>query len=574
MAHRVQWGFAVATASAMSAIACAQLAYVDQTEACGLACDRPGTGFGQFGGVTVADFNNDGHPDLYVLCAGEFLYVNDGNGNFTDQAPQWGLNGGFVGAAAAAGDFNGDGWIDIYVTSNGPISGPAVTGVHRLYRNNGGQSFTNIAVSAGVNYTSTNEPGGYGIAWGDYDLDGDLDLSVLQWTGNTTSSEHNRLFRNNGNETFTDVTLAAVGSSYLLHGFQPCFADMNGDRFPELLWAVDYEDSRYFVNNGNGTFTDQTVAAGLGLDDNGMGQTVGDVNNDLRPDWYVTSIHYGFPIPNNNPGNMLYINQGNNIFTEVSVAAGCNDGGWGWGTIAADVDMDGWQDLIEVNGRASPIWDNEQAYLFHNTTTVPGASPTFQEMALACGFVHYANQTSVVAFDADGDGDLDIVSYAVSGLTHYFENQTTSPGNWLKIDFDTSNNAQLAPNGFGTRVEITANGMSQMRIVDGRPSYLASSGTTVHFGLGSATVINTLRVKWARGYDTVYTNVPVNQTLEIVSPRLGDVNGNGSVNVTDLFELLAHWGACPGGTVVCTHDLNNDHTVNVSDLFLLLANWG
>lgn len=575
MCRKIVLVFAVALWLFASRNASAALLFVDATTESGLACNHPPTQYGQWGGLAVADFNNDGFLDVFVLCAGERLFINDGAGHFTDQAAAFGLNSVYIGIGASAADYNNDGWIDIYVTSAGPVGAMNPVGQHKLYRNNGGTSFTDVAPAAGVNYSSYQETGGQGSSWGDYDLDGDLDLCVVQWTGDSFSTEHNRLYRNNNNGTFTDVSIAAIGSTKTVWGFQPAFADMNGDRYPELLIAADFETSRYFVNNGNGTFTNQTVAAGVGLDDNGMGQTVGDLNNDLLPDWYVTSIHYGFPVANNNPGNMLYINLGNHSFNEVSVAAGCNDGGWGWGTIAADLDQDGWQDIIEVNGRAGPgVWNNEQAYVFRNTTSVIGAQPTFQDVAVACGLVHNANQTSILAFDGDGDGDLDVLSYANGSTMRYFKNTTINPGSWLQIKIDTSNNPLLAPNGFGTRIEVTADGMTQMRYVDGRPSYLATSGTTAHFGLGAAAIVDTVRVKWARGYDSVYTNVPVNQVLMIQSPKPGDLNGDGPVNVFDLFKLLSDWGPCGAAPALCPSDVNNDGAVNVFDLFILLGNWG
>jgi len=554
----------------------AQLSFTEAASTVGVDCTHTPEMNTDSGGIAVADFNRDGAPDIFLLSGNgpDRLYINDGAGNFTDQAAAWGLTEAHYGVGVSAADFNNDGWVDVYVTSLGPAGDKAQVGQHRLYRNDAGQSFTNIADSAGVRYTSYDVAGGKGSAWGDYDLDGDLDLFVADWSADSFATEHNRLYRNNGDETFTDVTLAALGSLSSTWGFQPVFADMNGDRYPELLLAADFETSKYFINNGDGTFTEFTDAAGLGLDDNGMGQTVGDVNNDLLPDWYVTSIHYGFPVPDNNPGNMLYIAQGNDLFTEVSVAAGCNDGGWGWGTVAADLDNDGWLDLVEVNGRAAPNWDNEQAYLFRNLTTTPGAMPTFEEVAIPSGFAHYANQSSMVVLDADSDGDLDIISFANSGPLAFFENTSANDHAWLEVVLDTSTNPQLAPDGFGTRLELTAAGLTQMRIVDGRPTYLATCGTMTHFGLDEATAVQTLHVQWAHGVDSQYSNLPVNQRIVIQAPSPGDLDGDGSVNVFDLLDLLAGWGTCAAPPQLCPGDLNNDQSVNVFDLLTLLANWG
>src|SRR5262249_40605706 len=150
----------------------------------------------------------------------------------------------------------------------------------------------------------------------------------------------NRLYRNVNGSVFTDVTNAAIGTTTLsVQGFSPRFADMNGDRYPELLWTSDFSTSRYLVNNTNGTFTNATTSAGVGLDGNGMGTSVADFNGDGRPDWFVTSIFS----PNATPfqpgtGNMLYMNQGAHHFTETSQPAGVKQGGWGWGSVAEDFD--------------------------------------------------------------------------------------------------------------------------------------------------------------------------------------------------------------------------------------------
>ncbi|MCZ6603017.1 MAG: VCBS repeat-containing protein, partial [Planctomycetota bacterium] len=225
------------------------------------------------------------------------------------------------------------------------------------------------------------ESTGAGVALLDYDLDGDLDLCVVSYWG---EHQGNRLFRNNGDETFTDVTDVALGMGvFEVWGFQPAFVDMNGDRYPELLISADYETSRYLVNNADGTFTDMTVASGTGLDDNGMGQAVGDFDNDGLLDWYVSSIHQLIPPPGHNSGNMLYVAQGSHCYVESSVATGTNDGGWGWGTVTVDLDNDTWLDIVEVKGRPAKggEWINEPGKLFHND-----GDGTFTEMAAATGF--------------------------------------------------------------------------------------------------------------------------------------------------------------------------------------------
>ena len=532
------------------------------------------------GGMAVGDFNNDGWQDIFWIGGGatsDKLFINDGYGAFTDETVEWGLDELHAGCGASVGDYNNDGFVDIYVTSFGDpeVCAPQLcapfeldqVGMHRLYRNNGDGSFTNVAEQAGVNYSSQKIASGYGSAFGDYDLDGDLDLFVASWHH---LADGNRLYRNDGDGTFTDVTDQALGSGMEdVWGFQPAFVDMDGDLYPELLLAADFETSCYLVNNRDGTFTNLTVASGTGLDDNGMGQTVADFNNDGLLDWYVTSVHQDNPEPTDNTGNMLYINLGDHLFAEVSHDAAVNDGGWGWGTVAVDLDHDGWVDIVEVNGRGgSAEWGTERAKLFYNLQ-----DGTFEDLAESAGLAHDGQGRAVVAFDADNDGDQDLAISTNSGGLAYYENQTANIANWLRVRLDTSINPLLAPDGMGARIIVEAGGSSFHRHLNGNPSYLATSELAVHFGLGAASIVDELRVVWPRGYVTTLNNVAVNQHLTIDAPKLADLSADGQVDAVDLAMLLSAWGpaADPGALVA---DLNNDGQVDAADLAVLLMNWG
>src|SRR5262245_16711778 len=167
----------------------------------------------------VGDFNNDGWQDLFVIIGGaapDKLFINNGDGTFTDQAAQWGIGIAHLGIGVAAGDYDRNGWLDLYVTSFGQPVGPPAVGKHRLYRNNGNGTFTEVATVSGV--ASTGATDGMGPAFGDYDLDGDLDLFIPGWLGGG-----NRLFRNNGDGTFTQVTAAAGVQASSVFGFSPRF---------------------------------------------------------------------------------------------------------------------------------------------------------------------------------------------------------------------------------------------------------------------------------------------------------------------------------------------------------------
>ena len=286
----------------------------------------------------MGDFNNDGWQDLLFLAGGggpDALYLNNGDGTFSDHAREAGLAAAHRGIGAAVGDYDGDGWLDLFVTSLGEAGAPAVPGRHRLYRNNGiggvtergvgVPAFAEVAESAGVAYSSVAMADGMGAAVGDYDLDGDLDLFV---TGYLPGSFGNVLYRNNGDGRFALVT-GGSGVETDVMGFGATFADMDGDRYPELLLVADFGMSRYFRNNGNGTFSDLTPVSGTGLDANGMGSAVGDLDNDGLLDWYVTTVQVDEPVRLVGSGNMLYLNRGRHRFGEAARDARVSDGGWG-----------------------------------------------------------------------------------------------------------------------------------------------------------------------------------------------------------------------------------------------------
>ncbi len=537
-----------------------------------------GAGGWMLGGFGVGDFNNNGYPDIFYATGGggpDRLYINQGDGTFEDEAEAWGVAVSHGSGGVAIGDINNNGHLDIYVTSFGPEGGPNEPGHHRLYRNSGRESFTNIAEAAGVNETSDQIGTGWGAAFGDYNLNGRLDLFVACWKdvpdipGLQNLGRANKLFRNNGDETFTDVTDDAIPSGLGgVWGFQPAFADMNGNGLPDLLISADFKTSRYFINNGDGTFTNYTTESGTGIDSNGMGQTIGDLNNNGLLDWYVTSVHtinFSQPEPYIN-GNALYMNQGDHQYHEVAEEVDVHLGHWGWGANAVDLNNNGWLDLVEVNGRPASQWLNQPGKIFANSGDL-----TFTEVASESGFTHIGEGRGSAWIDTQRNGRPDLLVSKFNGAFEYYRNDSPAAGNYLLIDLDTSNNPLLAPNGFNSRIKVTVGGQTHQRYQNGDPSYLSSSDLIVHFGVGDVDTIDEVRVEWPRGYVTTLTNVDVNQRMTIESPRLADLTGSGDVNVFDLLILLNQWGSC---APFCQADLNNDGEVNVFDLLMLLSDWG
>ncbi|MCB0192560.1 MAG: CRTAC1 family protein [Anaerolineae bacterium] len=473
-----------------------------------IALHRKDDGATMMGGAVAGDFNNDGWQDLFAIGGGlEFdgLFINQGDGTFENKAEAAGMAELHVGSGAAVGDYNGDGWLDIYVTSFGPLGfmGP---GQNRLYRNNGDLTFTDVAEEAGVNQTSPTMADGFGAAFGDYDLDGDLDLFVTGWR---KDSHGNRLFQNNGDGTFADVTTQAGIIDNGIRGFSPCFADMNGDRNPELLLVADFGTSRYFVNNGDGSFTESGKQLGAGMEWSGMGSTVGDFNNDGRLDWYATAI-FDNEYSGRGDGNKLYFNQGKK-FIEAAETTGVNDGGWGWGAIAVDLNHDGLLDLVETNGWEDlPAYRNEPSKLWLNHGTM------FEEVAQATGFDHALDGRGLLNFDYDNDGDQDMVVTTLNESLFLYRNDLNGSGtNWLRVFLNTSAHKHLAPNGFGSRVRITIDDKTYYRDIVGCDNYLSQSELSAHFGLGDAQLIDELRIEWPDGSVTTRTGIEVNQTLTI-----------------------------------------------------------
>ncbi len=534
------------------------LVFSDQTAAAGVVCVyRSPVGMmanPMLAGAAAGDFDGDGWQDLFALGGGDgpdLLFMNNGDGTFTEQGATWGVDRRHLGSGVAVGDVNGDGWVDVYITSHGPADGPSGPGNHLLYMNQGGTGFVENAQAAGLAYASPAGTDGFGASFGDYDLDGDLDLIVCGWV---SSSGGNRLFANDGNGVFTDVTKQAILFNLIdLHGFSPRFVDTDGDMYPEILIAADFQTSLYLKNNGDGTFSDMTTTSGTGLDSNGMGATVGDFDNNGLIDWYVTSIHDDFLTDRS--GNMLYMNQGSDVFVESSVALGVNDGGWGWGAVAEDFDNDGLLDIAETNGWSSTQFFNERMYLFMNQ-----GGTGFVDQAQAAGVNHTGQGRGLLSFDYDNDGDRDLVVLTNGGALELYRNDLVG-GNWLRVFLDRGNDWRVAPGGIGAKVAVTVGGQTQTRWLTTGSNYLSQSEVSAHFGFGVVGVVDEVVVTWPSGLERRMTNVGVDQTL-VISACMADYSGDGVVGMSDLIGFMGMFDLQHRAA-----DINGDGFVDVLDFF-------
>ncbi len=499
-----------------------QATFVDATDQAGLTMDHQPAALHPMvmmcGGGTVGDFNGDQWPDLFVPSGGtsaDKLFINQQDGTFVEQALAWDLTALHYGSGSAAGDFNGDGFMDLYVCSLGPAGTPAA-GHNKLYRNNGDGSFSDVAVAAGVNMPSVNYDN-FGAAWGDYDGDGALDLMV---TAYAFGQGGNVLYHNNGDGTFSDVT-AAVGMTDLdlVRGLVADFVDIDLDGNTDIFVIADTGTSVFYRNLGNGQFQKETSSFPSLNSVNGMGIAVADFDQDLRLDTYVSDIYY---IASGSGGNRLFLQQSPGTWIENSRVSGVYDDGWGWGIAPVDIDNDGLLDITGTNGWAG-AWDFYPSRVFHNQ-----GGGSFTEVAVQCGLVHSEQGRSMLRLDADRDGREDLVITAANGPLRYFHNGTVNANHWLQVAFDCSAHPGLAAHGIGTTVYATSGGYTMMRHLDSGQSYLGQGELTLQFGLRNWDRVEELRVLWADGSESLFMDVAADQRL-VLRPSQPRISLSGLV---------------------------------------------
>jgi enediyne biosynthesis protein E4 len=527
------------------------------------------------GGAAAGDFDGDGLVDLFFtrIDAPDVLYKNLGNGSFQNVSLSAGFTANLPTNGPVFGDIDNDGDLDLYVSAVVNLGGGGNR--YYLYRNNGDGTFTEDAVARGADIATANALNGMGIAFGDYNRDGYLDAMTSDWNTLATQSS-SRLLRNQGAANpghFTDATAAAGLNVYpttTAYRFSPRFSDLDGDGNPDLAIAADFVTSQLFWNNGDGTFTDGTAAANVGTDRAGMGSTIGDYDGDGDLDWYVTAILNGDPAAAPQFGNKLYRNDGNRVFSEQTDAAGVRPQGWWWGTTWLDYDNDGNLDLMATNGfpgvfNADPttLWRNNGDGTFTDVTTAEGVTDTAQGRGL-------------LTFDYDNDGDLDTLVINHGGAPVLYRNDNANGNAWLRIK---TRGTESNRDGIGARIildpDSTVAGDEQLREIDGGTNYLSQNQMAAHFGLGTlAGTIDNITIYWPSGTVQQFFDVAPNQVLLALETYLaGDLDGDGFVGISDLNIVLGNWNQQVVFGLHQFGDPSGDGFVGIDDLNAVLGNW-
>ena len=536
----------------------------------------PGSVAGYGYGLAIADLNGNGHLDVILTGAIDGtvgIFENDGLGFFTDRSFLPGDEGHPTAKAVAmqpsgvaAADFNGNGLLDIYISQrrNHLHQGQP----NLLLRNEGNFLFTDVAAEAGVANTGFSE----GVAWGDYDQDGWLDLYVANFTPpaefhQITPKFHNKLYRNLGDETFSDVSVAQGVDDRGL-GFAAAFTDTNRNGWLDLYLANDrgnleeFPTNQFWVNEF-GTFNNACGTSGACLGLAAMCVGVGDFNGNGFADLYVTNI----PNPIGYHGwNPLLINHGDGTFSEQCTEAGVCVQIISWAGIFHDFTNNGWLDLYVCNQYVDNL-------LFLNE----GAMPV-QNVAPEAGLVGSPGASYNAAVgDLTGNGSLDLVlndtgtNWIPRNVLLYINHEG---GKRNSIRFHVrgiGRNTQA----IGANIELTAGGHVQWReIYAGGNNFKSDNESVFHFGLDQAEVADVVVVTWPGGeLSRTLRNYPAGHTWTVYPPhRLGDADGNGVINIFDLLALVNAWGPITPGAEIM--DLNGDGVVNIFDLLLLLDQWG
>ncbi len=461
--------------------------------------------------VSVADYNLDGHPDLFIVATDKTvegltytysrLFRNNNDATFTDVTEEANLEmsydydghglstlpydfEGELRHGASWGDFDNDGDPDLFLTN---------FMVNKLYENNGDGSFTDVTAIAGLD--DNQECYSTSAAWIDYDNDSDLDLFVSSWA----LCEDNRLYVNNGDGTFTENSQAiAVEGDANTWMILP--VDVNSDQWVDLFMVNDFRNNVLLIND-QGVFTDQTTDYGFieANPRNHMGADYQDVNNDGQLDIYISDINR----------NGLWIREGDQ-FSDFAEILGVHETEWSWQTRLVDMDLDGDRDILVANGYIGYFGNYYLRNDFNGTLS-------FTNESANSGFARVSNSMCLEVFDYDHDGDLDVLVTELEGAPFFLENQTIgmdsmNTPNWIKIDLvgTVSNRSAI-----GTTVKVISDDDSEQVTYYTGVGFMTQSLQPVLFGLGEQSAIRRIEITWPSGITENFENLPVNSTIRI-----------------------------------------------------------
>ncbi len=494
------------------------------------------------GGGLFFDYDNDGWLDVFLVDGGSLvnpaidktarhrLYHNRGNGTFEDVSASSGIAHTAYGMGACAADVNNDGWIDLYITS---------VGLNALYQNNGGKSFTDVTKAAGVAGAPLFSAS---CAFADVDRDGDVDLFVVNYVDArvdnnifcgdvgrkyriychplTFAALRNTLYRNNGNGTFTDVSKEAGVFDHRGNGLGVVFGDYDDDGWVDAFVANDSTQNFLFHNDAGRRFSEVALLAGVsvasdGMPRAGMGTDFGDYDGDGDLDLFVSNHEL--------EAHTLFRNLGKGLFEDVTFPSGVGPATLpyvGFGAVFVDYDNDTDLDLGVVNGHVmnSPghvrpgATEAQRKLLLRNTT----GRMTDVGRQSGAGFASEKVGRTLVAGDIDNDGDLDLLVTNNGGNAELLRNEGGTGNNSVLIRLigTTSNRSAV-----GTRVRLTAGGVTQVRDVKAGSSYLGQNDLRVHVGLGKSTPIDRLEVRWPNGQNEVVQGAAANQILTVTEGK-------------------------------------------------------
>ena len=591
------------------------------------------------GGLAMGDINNDGLPDLYFSGnqVKNKLYLNKGRLKFEDISASAGIEGSSSwNTGAVMADVNGDGWLDIYVVSVVGING--FEGHNELFINNGDNTFTERSAEYGLDISAY----GTTASFFDYDLDGDLDCYILNHAVHTEESfgrvqlrftrnqmTGDRLMRNDGN-TFTDVSEeAGIYGGINAYGLGLAVSDFNKDGFPDIYVGNDFhEDDYYYLNEGDGTFTESLRKYFGHTSRFSMGNDVADINHDGLPDLISLDMapedekvlkssegddtyqtlemrtqQYGYHYQYTR--NMLYLNQDGNPFTETALLSGISATDWSWSALFGDYNQDGAEDLFISNGIPKRPNDldfirfvssdeikksiNETRLIDQRALEMMPSGSVSNYIFEGTNSIRFTDRTgawipkrpsvsgATAIGDLDGDGDLDIVTNNINEPATIYVNRTNEKANYLKLRFVLEGKNSF---GIGTKVEAWNEGVLRYKELFPAKGWQASSEPMIHFGLGHAASIDSLKVIWPDGSFQVLSEVKTNQTLTLSpekslpysyqKPKIDSlfrkVNGNLGINYSHRedrhsdfdYQKLIPYSVSDRGPALAVGDMNGD----------------